>query len=276
MSYADHAAARRVKGLRGTTQAVFHEIAFRTSDDDGLHECSVKVATLGEALGKADQAIRLAIKELKGVNLIQTTRRQRQNGTRSCFRFKLIMPFPHSVIVPDRAPRKPQPAVISTAQPAVISTALLSGSSLDQGSIGIKKPEATPSKTPGIADVPSSLQEPEPEKSKTKNPPNSASPPLPHELRKLWEDYAPLDGGLPEGATWGMFKTLAAITVYDVKAMMVRALQDWDALVTRTQVKTAPALPSLAFVVAQRSTLYSWHQELEAQAFVAKMKAEAA
>ena len=76
----DHAAAHGVKGLRGTTQAVFYEIAVRTSDDDGLHECSVKVATLAEALGKADQAIRLAIKELKGVNLIQTTRRQRQTA----------------------------------------------------------------------------------------------------------------------------------------------------------------------------------------------------
>ena len=141
MSFADDVAAHRVKGLRGTTRAVFLEIAFRTSKDDGLHECSVKVATLAEALGKADQAIRLAIKDLKAVNLIQTTRRHRKNGTRSCFRFKLVMPFPYSVIVPDRALRKSQPAVISTEQPmvisteppAVISTALLSGSSLDPG-----------------------------------------------------------------------------------------------------------------------------------------------
>jgi hypothetical protein len=187
MSYFDHAAARRVKGLRGTTQAVFHEIAFRTKNDDGLHECSVRVATLAEALGKADQAIRLAIKELKGANLIQTTRRLRKNGTRSCFSFKLIMPFPDSVIVPDRAPRKPQPAVISTAQPAVISTAqpavistaLLSGSSLDQGSSlnqgFIQKIEASASPSPSPSTEEKTL-----EKIPTTGlePPNSACPPI--------------------------------------------------------------------------------------------------
>ena len=85
MSFTDHAAARCVKGLRGTTQTVFYEIAHRTSDDDGLAECKVKVATLAKALGKAGQAIRVAIKELKTVKLIRTSRRHRKNGTPSCF-----------------------------------------------------------------------------------------------------------------------------------------------------------------------------------------------
>jgi hypothetical protein len=164
MSYTDYAAARRVKGLRGTTQAVFYEIAFRTTNDDSLHECSVKVATLAEALGKADQAIRMAIKELKCANLIQTTRRMRQNGTRSCFKFKLIMPFPPSVIVPKRVSGKPQPAVISTPQPTMISTALLSGSSLDQGFIQKIEAAATPSPFPATKD---SEAEKTPEKNAT-------------------------------------------------------------------------------------------------------------
>ena len=272
MSYADHAAARRVKGLRGITRDVFLEIAFRTSSDD-QHECSVKVGTLAETIGRSEKAVRVAIQEIRGVGLVNTSRRARQNGTRSCFKFKLVMPFPHKVVVLKKPPKNQKPAVNGTAQPAVNGSALLSGSSLDQGSIRIKKPdaEATPSKTPAIADVPSSLPDPNKDQDSREESPIFRSPPLPHELMKLWEDYYAFD--VPEAVAWGMFKTLAAATAYDVGAMLARALCDWDAFAARTHVKTVPATPSLPFLVRQRGTLYSWHQELEAQALVAKMTA---
>ena len=87
---------------------------------------------------------------------------------------------------------------------------------------------------------------------------------------KLWEQHVNLD--VPEPVAWGMFKVLAA-SDYDVGAMMVRALCDWDTFVAKTCAK-GPPLPSLPFCVQHRGTLHYWHQELEAQAFVAKMNAQ--
>jgi hypothetical protein len=277
MSFADHAAAQRVKGLRGITRAVFLEIASRTSRDD-QHECSVKVRTLAEAIGRSEKAVRVAIQEIRGVGLVHTIRRARRNGTRSCFKFKLVTPFPHEVVVPKKPPKNQKPAVNGTAQPAVNGTVLLSGSSLlDQGSIGIKKPEATPSKTPGIADVPSSLQEPENDKDQeeNKNLPKVAlkGSLQPHELRKLWEAHVDLD--VPEGAAWGMFKTLAAAD-YDIGPVLVQALCDWDGFVQRAGAKiSAYPKPSLGFVVRNRGTLWMMHQYNLAYACADKVKAEA-
>lgn len=174
MSYEDHAAARRVKGLRGITRDVFLEIAFRTSNDDH-HECSVKVGTLAEAIGRSEKAVRVAIHEIRGVGLVNTSRRARKNGTRSCFKFKLVMPFPHEVVVPKKPTKYQKPAVNDTAQPAVNGTALLSGSSSDQGFFQKIEAAAAPGPFP-------STEDPEAEKTPEKiptgiEPPDSAHAP---------------------------------------------------------------------------------------------------